>query len=295
MTEAKTKSVLITGCSSGIGHCVAHGLHKRGYRVIATARAAEDVERLRSEGLEALRLDLDDAKSIAQAVSETLALTGGTLYALFNNGAYGQPGAVEDLTTDTLRAQFETNLFGWHELTRQIIPLMRQQGEGRIIQNSSILGFVTMAYRGAYNASKFALEGLSDTLRLELRGSNVFVSLVEPGPIISSRFRQNAYSKWRQNVDREGSIHRDVYAAMESRFTSEGPVAPFTLPPEAVLKRVIHALESPRPKARYYVTFPTYLFAFLKRVLPVGILDRALWKVSGRKRNSRILRLFLSF
>ncbi len=280
MTKAKEKSVLITGCSSGIGHCVAHGLLKRGYRVIATARAQEDVERLREEGLEALRLDLDDRDSITEALSQTLALTEGSLYALFNNGAYGQPGAVEDLTTDTLRAQFETNLFGWHELTRRIIPLMRQQGEGRIIQNSSVLGFVSMAYRGAYNASKFALEGLSDTLRLELRGSNVFVSLVEPGPIIS-RFRQNAYLKWKQNVDMENSIHSKVYAAMESRFTTEGPVAPFTLPPEAVLKRVIHALESPRPKARYYVTFPTYLFAFLKRVLPAGVLDRALLKVSG--------------
>ncbi len=280
MTEAKTKSVLITGCSSGIGECVAHGLHARGYRVFASVRKPQDCAPFQQAGIDCLLLDYADSASIESAVTQLLERTGGHLYALFNNGAYGQPGAVEDLTTDTLRAQFETNLFGWHELTRQIIPLMRQQGEGRIIQNSSILGFVTMAYRGAYNASKFALEGLSDTLRLELRGSNVFVSLVEPGPIIS-RFRQNAYRKWRQNVDMEGSIHSDVYAAMESRFTSEGPVAPFTLPPEAVLKRVIHALESPRPKARYYVTFPTYLFAFLKRVLPVGILDRALWKVSG--------------
>ena len=272
------KSILITGCSSGIGLCVAEGLKARGYRVFATARKETDAQQLRADGFESLRLDLADSDSITAAVDEILARTHGTLDALFNNGAYGQPGAVEDLSRDALRAQFETNLFGSHELTNQILPVMRRQGHGRIIQNSSVLGFVALRYRGAYNASKYALEGLSDTLRLELAGTNIHVSLIEPGPI-SSRFRENAFKAYQENIDPENSVHRDEYLAMEARLKTEGPVVPFTLPPEAVLKKVIHALESRRPRARYYVTFPTYLFGFLKRVLSTRLLDRLLNKV----------------
>jgi len=272
------RSILITGCSSGIGYCVAKGLQVRGYRVFATARKAKDVARLKAEGLESLPLDLDDSASIEAALSELLARTDRRLYALFNNGAYGQPGAVEDLSRETLKAQFETNLFGWHDLTRRVIPVMRRQREGRIIQNSSVLGFAALPYRGAYNASKFALEGLTDTLRLELHGSGVRISLIEPGPI-ESRFRANGYLKWKQNIDAANSVHREAYQAMEERLTTEGPVVPFTLPPEAVLKRVIHALESRRPRPRYYVTFPTYLFGTLKRLLSTRGLDAVLRRV----------------
>jgi NAD(P)-dependent dehydrogenase (short-subunit alcohol dehydrogenase family) len=272
------KSILITGCSSGIGLCVAKGLKARGYRVFATARKESDVQQLGSDGLESLRLDLADSGSITAAVDEILSRTNGTLDALFNNGAYGQPGAVEDLSSDVLRAQFETNLFGWHELTNQILPVMRRQGHGRIIQNSSVLGFVALRYRGAYNASKYALEGLSDTLRLELAGTDIHVSLVEPGPV-SSRFRENAFRAYQKNIDPDSSVHRDKYLAMEARLKTKGPAVPFTLPPAAVLKKVIHALESRRPRARYYVTFPTYFFGFLKRVLSTRALDRLLNKV----------------
>ena len=272
------RSILITGCSSGIGLCVAKGLKTRGYRVFATARKETDVQQLRADGFESLCLDLADSDSITAAVDEILARTDGTLDALFNNGAYGQPGAVEDLSRDVLRAQFETNLFGWHELTSQVLPVMRRQGHGRIIQNSSVLGFVALRYRGAYNASKYALEGLSDTLRLELMGTDIHVSLLEPGPV-SSRFRENAFIAYRENIDPDSSVHRDKYLAMETRLKTAGPAVPFTLPPEAVLKKVIHALESPRPKARYYVTFPTYLFGFLKRVLSDRLLDRILYKL----------------
>lgn len=277
---AADRSILITGCSSGIGHACAHGLAKRGYRVIATARQAADCDRLKSEGLESLPLDLDDSASIAAAVEQTLSLTGGRLYGLFNNGAYGQPGAVEDLSRETLRAQFETNLFGWHELTCRLIPIMRQQGEGRIIQNSSVLGLVTLPYRGAYAASKFALEGLTDTLRLELAGSGIHCSLIEPGPI-TSRFRDNAHRKYREHIDIEQSVHRDAYLGMERRLQKEGDAAPFTLPPEAVLKKLVHALESPRPKPRYYVTLPTYLLGGLRRVLSSRGLDWMLRRISG--------------
>jgi NAD(P)-dependent dehydrogenase (short-subunit alcohol dehydrogenase family) len=272
------RSILITGCSSGIGHCVAHGLAQRGYRVFASARKDTDVEQLNAAGLESLQLDLSDSDSINRATEDLFARTGGRLDALFNNGAYGQPGAVEDLSREVLRDQFETNLFGWHELTNRVLPVMRAQGHGRIVHNSSVLGFVALPFRGAYNASKYALEGLTDTLRLELRGTGIHVSLVEPGPI-ESRFRANALAVYKRTINPETSVHREKYRRLEQRLKTEGPVVPFTLPAEAVLKKVIKALESPQPRARYYVTFPTYLFAALKRVLTDRALDRILAKV----------------
>lgn len=272
------KSILITGCSTGIGLCVAEGLLKRGYRVFATARKAADVEMLAARGLESLQLDVADSESIQNAVEEILHRTGGTLYALFNNAGYGQPGAVEDIRREVLREQFETNVFGTVELTNRLIPVMRAQKSGRIIINSSLLGYVSLPFRGAYNATKYALEGVADTLRLELRGSGIHVALVEPGPI-TSRFRANAYEMFRRNVDAEASFFLDTYRAMENRLTKPGPAAPFTLPPEAVLEEVIHALESSRPKIRYPVTFPAYLFAWLKRLLPGSMLDRVLVRV----------------
>jgi len=278
------KTVLITGCSSGIGLCVAQGLHSRGYRVIATARKPDDVEMLKQLGLESLQLDVTDEASMDKAMQTILSMTDGKLYALFNNGAYGQTGAVEDIPTEILREQFNTNVFGWHSLTRRVIPIMRQQGYGRIIQNSSVLGFIALPFRGPYNASKFALEGLTDTLRLELAGSGIFVSLIEPGPI-RSRFRDNALQAFEKNIDAKNSVHREKYVAMIDRLKKEGDAMPFTLTPEAVLKRVIHALESTSPQPRYYVTFPTYLFGTLKRLLPFSWLDKLLLRISsGGKR-----------
>ncbi|MEW8296890.1 MAG: SDR family oxidoreductase [Candidatus Thiodiazotropha sp.] len=281
---AERKNVLITGCSSGIGHSVATGLKDRGYRVITSARKEEDVRELQRQGFESLALDLAHSSAIEKAVDQLLELTDGRLYALFNNGAYGQPGAVEDLSREVLRQQFETNLFGWHELTCRVIPLMRRQGEGRIIQNSSILGFITLPYRGAYVASKYALEGLSDTLRLELAGSGIHVSLIEPGPI-ESRFRENAHAMFNKHIDSDRSVHREYYRTMVKRLEKQGHAAPFTLPPEAVLRRVIHALESSNPKPRYPVTFPTRLFAVLRRLLSSRAMDRTLLWVSGGGRR----------
>lgn len=269
------KAILITGCSSGIGLCCAQGLKARGYRVFASARKAEDVETLKGQGFEALRLDLADSGSLRAAAETVLDATGGKLYGLFNNGAYGQPGAVEDLSREALREQFETNVFGTQELTNCFIPVMRAQGEGRIVHCSSLLGLVSLPYRGAYNASKYALEGLADTLRLELDDSGVFVSLIEPGPI-ASRFRANAFAMYRKNIEPETSFHRNRYRAMEARLQKPGPAAPFTLGPEAVLAKLVHALEAKRPRPRYYVTFPTYLFGYLKRILPASLLDEIL-------------------
>lgn len=278
MKEEKNKSILITGCSSGIGLCVAQGLLKRGYRVFATARKHDDVNRLNKLGLESIQLDLNDTLSIQNAVKKIIHLTDGKLYALFNNGAYAQPGAVEDLTTDVLRQQFETNVFGWHELTRLILPIMRKQGYGRIIQNSSVLGIITLKFRGAYSATKYAIESLSDTLRQELMNTNIHISLIEPGPILSE-FRINSFEHYKKNIIKEHSPFQSNYDAMEKRLTTKGAAVPFTLPPEAVLKKVIHALESNKPRARYYVTVPTYLFGYLKRLLSTPLMDKLLNKI----------------
>ena len=278
------KTVLITGCSSGIGYCVAKGLKQRGYHVIATARKLQDVERLGTEGFDSVQLDLSNSESIQQAFKDIMEISGNSLYALFNNGAFGLPGAVEDLTRESLKHQFDTNVFGWLELTNLVIPVMRKQGFGRIIQNSSVLGFVAMPFRGAYNASKYAIEGLSDTLRLELKDTEIYISLIEPGPIIS-RFRANAVKELQQHIDIDNSVHRDKYLGVLKRLNKEGQAAPFTLPPEAVLKRVIHVLESKKPKPRYYVTFPTYLFAYLKRFLSHRQMDYLLAKAGGDGKN----------
>lgn len=275
MSEIRT--VFITGCSTGIGYTTAHILKTRGFRVICSARKESDVSNLKSEGFETLLLDLAESSSIQQAVSQLIKLTGGKIDALFNNGAFGQPGAIEDLSRDILRNQFETNFFGTHELTNLIIPLMRKQGSGRIIYNSSILGFVAIRYRGAYNASKFALEGLVDTLRIELHDTNIKLCLIEPGPI-ESNFRKNAFALYKANIKPENSFYKEAYLTMEERLQKEGHAVPFTLPAEAVVKKVIHALESDNPKIRYYVTFPTYLFACLKRFLPIAWLDVLLRK-----------------
>ena len=272
-----TQSILITGCSSGIGLHAALTLAARGYQVFATARKAQDVADLQAKGLTAYQLDLTKPESITQAVVQVLEETGGGLDFLFNNGAYGQPGALEDLPTDALKAQFESNVFGWHELTKQIIPVMRRQGHGRIIQCSSVLGFVSMAYRGAYNASKYAIEGLTDTLRLELKTANIDVVLIEPGPI-NTQFRANGLVALRENIDIDNSVHKEQYQQQIERLASEKSNAPFSLEPLDVTKALIHALESKRPKIRYTVTLPTKLFAFLKRLLPARWLDQLLAK-----------------
>jgi len=266
-----SKFILLTGCSSGIGYACAHGLQKLGYTVFATCRKEADVERLKTEGLNAFRLDLCDTNSMQEALSWMLSLTNGRIDVLFNNAAYGQPGAVEDLKRDVLKEQFETNVFGTQELTNLVIPYMRQQKSGRIIYNSSILGFVAMSYRGAYNASKFAIEGLADTLRLELHKSGVHVVLIEPGPI-RSRFRKNALAKFLHHIDQERSAHKEVYAKTLKRLEGSGD-APFTLGSEAVLDVLVHAIEAKKPKIRYGVTLPTKLFAILKRIFPTWLMD----------------------
>lgn len=274
MSDASArKSILITGCSSGIGLACAHGMNARGWRVFASCRQAEDCDRLRAEGFEAPLIDYSDEDTIKSGLAEVLDATGGTLDALFNNGAHGLPGAVEDLPTDALRAIFETNFFGWHTLTRLVVPVMRAQGSGRIIQCSSVLGFVTMPWRGAYNATKFALEGLTDTLRIEMHGTGVQVALIEPGPVTSD-IRVKSIPHFERWIDWENSPRADQYrkGLLQRLYHSDGPDR-FELPPEAVLKRLIHATEASRAKPRYYVTTPTYVAGALRRLLPTRALD----------------------
>jgi len=270
--------LLITGCSSGIGYDAAHGMRARGWRVFASCRKAEDCARLRAEGFESPRIDYADETSIENGLIELFEATGGRLDALFNNGAYACPGAVEDLPTGALREIFETNLFGWHALTRLVIPVMRAQGQGRIVQCSSVLGFVTLPWRGAYVSTKFALEGLSDTLRIEMQGTGIEVVLIEPGPI-TSRIRQNSIAHFERWIDWQASPRARQYkATLRKRLYRDSVPDRFELPASAVTKKLIHALEAPRPRPRYYVTTPTYLMGTLRRLLPTRMLDRVLQK-----------------
>lgn len=267
------KSILITGCSSGIGKHAAMVLKEKGYRVFATARKQHDVAQLQREGFESTLLDVDDSTSIQQALQFVLEKTGGTLDALFNNAGYAIPGAVEDLTRDMIRQQFESNVFGPVELTNRVIPIMRKQGHGRIILNTSILGVVAVPFRGAYNASKFALEGFSNTLRQELRSTGIFVSIIAPGPI-ESRFRDNAYQRYQETLRDKTSHHTKSYQRMEDHLTKTTESdKQLTSGPDAVVKQLLHALESKRPKARYYIGFAAHLMAFARRLLPDTGLD----------------------
>lgn len=274
-----SRTILITGASSGIGHHAAHALSKRGWQVVASCRQQTDVDRLRAEGLDSVRIDYTDEDSIQTGWAETLEITGGLLDALFNNGAHAMGGAIEDTHTDGFRAIFEANFFGWHTLTRLAIPVMRAQGAGRIVQCSSVLGFAGLRMRGQYVSTKFALEGYTDVLRLELRNSGIHPILLEPGPI-GTKIRVNAQKHYERWVDRDSPAWAGFYRkVLEPRlYAKDSTPDRFELTPEATTAKLIHALESPRPRARYYVTTPTYLVGFLKRILPTRALDRILMK-----------------
>ena len=269
------KSVLVTGCSSGIGRSTIQVLASRGYQVFATARKPEDVESLQEAGFQCVYLDLTSESSIASAVEQVLSQTDGRLYALFNNGGFGVRGAVEDLSTQVLREQFETNFFGMHSLTKKVIPIMRSQGYGRIVQNSSLMGFVGMQYRGAYSASKFALEGLTDSLRQELKDSGIHVSLIQTGPVLSTSFKQNSIQSLERLIDVEDTVHNGMYRKLLAQQKSKKHMN-FSVPAHVVASQVVHAIESAKPKVRYKVGFPVYFFGFIKRILPDAAFDYAL-------------------
>jgi len=266
------KSILITGCSSGIGKATALFLRDKGYRVFATARKPEDVLALKQVGFESFLLDVRQPEQILSVINTIKTLTGGHLYALCNNAGYAQPGALEDIDRKNLRDQFETNVFGLHDLTRLTLPIFREQGYGRIIHLGSILGIISLPFRGAYNASKYAVEGLADTLRLELRDTQIYVSIIEPGPI-ETAFRDNALSAYQGHIEPSTSAYRETYKRFLSNFMRDKNQLSFSEHPEAVAKIIYHALESSHPKPHYLVTKPAYLLSFLKRVLPTRWLD----------------------
>jgi len=267
VSQNAKRSILITGCSSGIGAYCATALHEAGWRVFATARKGEDIAALKAQGIEAFYLDYTEPQSIEALVDAVLRATDGKLDALFNNGAYAQPGAIEDLPVEALRAQFEVNFFGWHDLTRRIIPTMRTQGQGRIVHCSSILGLVPMKWRGAYVASKFALEGLMMAQRMELEGSGIEVSMIEPGPI-ASRFTYTAAAHARANIDLENSVHRELYQRQMAKLEGGGTKSKNKLGPEAVYAVLVHALDAPKPRPHYAVTRPAKLGILARRLLP---------------------------
>lgn len=282
MAEQGALWLVVTGASSGIGACVAQGLQQQGFRVIATARKSDDLQRLQQQGLSALELDLGNATSVTRAAETIKALTGGNLYGLFNNAAFGLPGALEDISREQLAQQFQVNLLGTHQLTRELLPLLRAEGGGRIVFNSSVLGLVAFPWQGAYNATKFALEGLADTWRLELRDTPVQVSLVEPGPI-QSRFRHNALNAFQNSVSWQHSRHAEHYRQVQDYYAAHDHPAPFTAGPEAVLRRVRHAFSASRPRVRYYVTLPTYFLVAAKRLLPAWGLDALVARLARRR------------
>lgn len=267
------RSVLITGCSSGIGYDAAHSLFKAGWRVFATCRKAEDVDRLTNEGLEALQLDVTDETSMDSALSEILSRTGGSLDALINNAAYATPGAAEDIPTEALREIFETNLFGLHALTRKVIPVMRKQGYGRIVNIGSVLGYVVFKWRAAYVATKYALEGYTDTLRLEMKDTPIKIILINPGPI-TSRIRQNSVPHFEKHINWSASPRAEQYrkSLLKRLYEDRGPDR-YQLPAFAVTKKLFVALDAKNPAPKMYVTTPAYTMNILRRVLPTRALD----------------------
>ncbi|CAM2868334.1 SDR family NAD(P)-dependent oxidoreductase [Legionella worsleiensis] len=276
------KIIFITGCSSGIGYDTVVALKKRGHRVIASCRKIDDVNRLIEQGIEALLMDVSDSASIIDGFSQLMRCTAGRLDVLINNAGYGQAGALEDISRAVIRQQFETNVFGLVELTNLAVPVMRKQGQGRIINISSILGIVSMPMRGAYNASKYAVEGISDTLRLELHSSGINVITIEPGPI-ESRFRDNAVDVSLHHIDRKNSFFKKQYDIMLKSYKQKKSESIFTKTPEAVIRKLIHAVEAKRPKAKYPVTLPAYLLIAVKRLLPTRLLDKIILKLSQKE------------
>jgi NAD(P)-dependent dehydrogenase (short-subunit alcohol dehydrogenase family) len=275
--EVVSKSVLVTGCSSGIGLATARLLRDRGWAVLPTARKPEDMDRLRSEGFNPVQLDVTDSAAIHQTANDVLRLFGGRLGALVNNAGYGQPGAMEDMTRDAMREQFEVNVFGLQELTNQLVPAFRRQGYGRIVNVSSVLGRISIPFMGIYSASKYAVEAMSDAMRVELWNSGIAVSLVEPGPI-ETAFRKTSKDRALGQQEHFGRSHFEKYyrEQVSKAETKEKLTHVFMLPPEAVARKILHALESPRPRRRYPVTAVAYVIEFLRHFVPDGLIDRVM-------------------
>jgi short-subunit dehydrogenase len=282
--DIQHRSVVITGCSTGIGLASARLLREHGWTVVATARKPEDLDRLRAEGFAAVALDVADAASVERAAPELVAACGGKVGALVNNAGFGQVGAMEDLDRAAIEYQFAVNVVGLQDLTNRLLPGMRAQGYGRIVNISSVLGRVSLPFMGVYSASKFALEGISDAMRVELAGSGIAVVLVEPGPIATA-FRENVAARGQATLDPDQVRHADYYRReIKRRAEQNNHPGAFTAGPEAVAEKIRHALESRRPKTRYKVTFPAYLGAFMARFAPDWVIDAMMAAQVGTKK-----------
>ena len=272
------QNILITGCSSGIGLETALTLKKNGIKVYASARKDKDVEMLKDLGFETFKIDVRNKDEIKYAL-ETILKNDLKLDAVFNNAGFGQPGAVEDLSVKVLKKQFNTNFFGLHELTIQAMKIFRAQGYGKIIQHSSVLGIISLKFRGAYNASKYAIEGINDTLRQEVLGSQIYISTINTGPV-TSKFRENALKKFNKNITVEGSFWEETYKKeLKARLETTEDKAPFNLPASSVANTVLKIMNTKKPKPRYYVTTATHLLGFFKRILTTSLLDKLLNKI----------------
>lgn len=272
----ENKSVLVTGCSSGIGLATAELLRDKGWNVYPTARKVEDLDMLEAMGFPAMQLDVASSISIEATVDQLMSACGGRLGAVVNNAGFGMPGAIQDLTRDAMRQQFEVNLFGLQELTNRLIPVFREQGYGRIVNVSSVVGRIALPFMGIYSASKFALEAISDVQRIELSPDSISVSIVEPGPI-ETRFSTNCAGEGELALDADRSRFSASYKRYFDKRRSGGMSEDrFRLPPAIVAGKILHALESSHPKIRYCVTLPAYLGSMAARFVPAGLIDRVM-------------------
>jgi len=279
------KSVLITGCSSGIGAASAHLMREKGWQVFPTARKPEDLARLKAEGFHPIEIDMADSTSIQFAARDVLAACGGKLGGVVNNAGFGQPGAMEDLSREAMRRQFEVNVFGLQELNNLLVPVFRKQGAGRIVNVSSVVGRISLPFLGIYCASKFALEAMSDSLRVELVDSGIAVSLIEPGPIIT-QFRRNAVDQAEEQISLEDAEYGKLMIKEIKRRRERQKKEDFwNKPPEAVAVKIAHALESSKPKRRYCVTPAAYFGTYMRRFAPYSLTDYVLAKQVRRKRQ----------
>ena len=267
-----SEAVLITGCSSGIGHATAELLARDGWTVYATARNSETLADLKALGCRTLPLDVTDEASMSAAVNAVIAAEG-AVGVLINNAGYSQSGAVESVPLDAVRRQFETNVFGLIRMCQLVLPGMRDQQWGRIVNLSSMGGRLTFPGGGLYHASKYAVEALSDALRFEVQGFGVRVIVIEPGLIVTN-FGDTAAGSVEQAGGPYADFNRDVARAIEDVY--QGPLAKLGAGPDAVAKTIAGALNSEHPKTRYPVTVSAHLMINQRRLMPDRLWDRVM-------------------
>ncbi|MEA2310031.1 MAG: hypothetical protein QOG86_1999 [Thermoleophilaceae bacterium] len=262
-----SKAVLITGCSTGIGRATAERLAGKGFTVYATARRPDSIADLAEKGCKTLALDVTDEESMAAAV-KTVEAAEGAVGALVNNAGYSQSGAIEDVSMDSVRRQFETNVYGLTRMCQLVLPKMREQHYGRIVNISSMGGKLVFPGGGVYHGTKHAVEAISDALRFEVRGFGIGVSIIEPG-LIKTEFANAATTSIEEGTAGDGpyaSFNRQV--AEKTVEAYEGPMAKLAAGPEAVAKVIEKAITSSRPKPRYMVTAGARVLLATRRALP---------------------------